>query len=96
MITNNIYSLPLDCVLAAALTDNGEQKCQIHAKNHCPSVNTPGNGFADSDVGLSCIGGYQASINLRSGIVKYKYGSFNGEFGTNYDNRHWRAKVWGC
>ncbi|KFY69744.1 hypothetical protein V499_09796 [Pseudogymnoascus sp. VKM F-103] len=79
----------------AALTDNGGQKCAI-TDQFFGIIN---NGY-DTWVYLSCVGGYQAGIYLATGEVHYKYGSFDGTFGTTQTvighTTYWTANVWGC
>ncbi|KFY94210.1 hypothetical protein V500_03368 [Pseudogymnoascus sp. VKM F-4518 (FW-2643)] len=79
----------------AALTDIGNQKCQLHDK----FFSVVGSGY-ETWVYLSCVSGYEAGIYLATGEVKYKYGSFEGSFGTTQtitdDESIWSANVWGC
>jgi hypothetical protein len=81
----------------AGLTDNGIQTCQ--ATNvfvgYIITADTP-------VVQLSCIGGYGATFDPKSGEATYQHGSFDGSFETssslynNGDGVYWSANVWGC
>jgi hypothetical protein len=81
----------------AALTDNGIQTCQ--ATNvfvaYIITADTP-------VVQLSCIAGYTATFDPKSGEATYQYSNFDGSFETtsslyiNGDGVYWSANVWGC
>ncbi|KAE9380850.1 hypothetical protein N431DRAFT_449599 [Stipitochalara longipes BDJ] len=80
------------CPFAAALTDNGQQKCQLQVSGlFC------GGPDRDDTLQLSCLDGYSATVDLSTWVVTYWYGSFWGQFQTNLDRQgYWVAKVWGC
>jgi hypothetical protein len=44
---------------------------------------------------MTCVEGYSATFNLKTGVVKYWYSGFEGSFAAGYAP-DWRAKVWGC
>jgi hypothetical protein len=91
-----ILNYNTDCPLDAALTDNGHQKCAIiHEKGHCYYGIWRIFTVPDVDVPMTCVEGYSASFNLKSGVVKYWYSGFEGSFTTGYAP-YWSAKVWGC
>ena len=79
----------------AALTDNGMQTCQVTNVfvGYIVTADTP-------VVQLSCIGGYAAAFDPKSGEAAYQHGSFDGSFGTvssfNGESIYWTANVWGC
>src|SRR5882757_4861698 len=91
-----ILNYNTDCPLDAALTDNGNQKCAIiHEKGHCYYGIWRIFTVPDVDVSMTCVEGYSATFNLKTGVVKYWYSGFEGSFAAGYAP-DWRAKVWGC